>query len=53
MAAAGVQSIKAAAKYTEGLITVLSPEETREKNVFQIFEDALKKEGKIPIKWKK
>jgi alkanesulfonate monooxygenase SsuD/methylene tetrahydromethanopterin reductase-like flavin-dependent oxidoreductase (luciferase family) len=46
MAGAGVQSIKAAAKYTEGLITVLSPEETRKKNIFQIFEDAVKKEGK-------
>ena len=34
MAGSGVQSIKAAAKYTEGLITVLSPEETREKEYF-------------------
>ena len=53
MAAAGVQSIKASAKYTEGLITVLSPEETREKNIFQIFEDAIKKEGKHPNQMEK
>jgi coenzyme F420-dependent glucose-6-phosphate dehydrogenase len=53
MAASGVQSIKAAAKYTEGLITVLSPEETRKKNIIQIFEDALKKEGKNPNQMEK
>jgi coenzyme F420-dependent glucose-6-phosphate dehydrogenase len=53
MAAAGLQSIKAAAKYTEGLITVLSPEETRKKNIFQIFEDAVKKEGKNPTQMEK
>jgi coenzyme F420-dependent glucose-6-phosphate dehydrogenase len=53
MAGAGLQSIKAAAKYTEGLITVLSPEETREKNIFQIFEDAVKKEGKNPNQMEK
>ncbi|MGI9009660.1 MAG: LLM class flavin-dependent oxidoreductase [Nitrososphaeraceae archaeon] len=53
MAASGVQSIKAAAKHTEGLITVLSPEETKEKNVFQIFEDAVKKEGKNPNQMEK
>lgn len=53
MAAAGVQSIKAAAKYTDGLITVLSPEETKEKKVFQTFEDAVKKEGKNPDQMEK
>jgi hypothetical protein len=53
MAASGVQSIKASAKYTEGLITVLSPEETRKKNVIQIFEDAVKKEGKNPHQMEK
>ena len=53
MAAAGLQSTKAAAKYTEGLITVLSPEETRKKNIFQIFEDAVKKEGKNPTQMEK
>jgi coenzyme F420-dependent glucose-6-phosphate dehydrogenase len=53
MAGAGLQSIKSAAKYTEGLITVLSPEETREKNIFQIFEDAVKKEGKNPNQMEK
>jgi coenzyme F420-dependent glucose-6-phosphate dehydrogenase len=53
MAASGAQSIKAAAKYTKGLITVLSPEETKDKNVFQIFEDAVKKEGKNPNQMEK
>lgn len=53
MAGSGVQSIKAAAKYTEGLITVLSPKETKEKNIFQIFEDAIKKEGKNPNQMEK
>jgi coenzyme F420-dependent glucose-6-phosphate dehydrogenase len=48
MAASGIKSIKAAAKHTQGLITVLSPEETRKKHIFQILEDAIKKEGKNP-----
>jgi coenzyme F420-dependent glucose-6-phosphate dehydrogenase len=53
MAGSGLKSIKAAAKYTDGLITVLNPEETTEKNIFQIFEQAVKKEGKNPDQMEK
>ena len=53
MAATGVQSIKASAKYAEGLITVLNPEETKEKNIFQMFDEAVRKEGKNPYHMEK
>jgi coenzyme F420-dependent glucose-6-phosphate dehydrogenase len=46
MAGSGTQAIKAAAKYTDGLITTSKPDETNE--VFDIFDNAAKEVNKDP-----
>jgi coenzyme F420-dependent glucose-6-phosphate dehydrogenase len=46
MAAVGKQAIKAAAKHTDGLITVTKPDKSKE--IFEIFDKAASEEAKEP-----
>ena len=46
MAAVGEQATKAAAKYTDGLITVAKPDKSKE--IFEIFDKAANEEAKEP-----